>query len=473
MPTVKTKRVLALAVILSLAAGFAFAAPAGASPQKDLAAALNRAAGYLLALEKEQGKPLTPWSYVALAAAGRDLAGTRAEESCAQQFAALTRSSPGATTDYALLALTLIAAGKDPASYKGTDLIQKIKSARLPDGKFADFIDGSGAGERGEQVLINAHVWAVIALSAAGVEIPEAEKARNWLLARQHPEGGFNWYAGAPQPDADSTGMALAALGALGETKDSPAVRKAIAYLRSVQESDGGFSSWGAANPESSAMVIQGLLAVGLDPAGPPLTVPAGSPVAALLGFQLPDGSFAHQKGGGANEMATQQALLALAEVISGKPLPALLREKLSPGTEEKSRDSLRVQFRIGEKECVLLGTQVSGGREIIAMDVAPFLEGGRAYVPVRYLARALGVPAQGILWSPPNQTVTLTSAGISVTLTAGKNVMFVNGTPQPEMDVAPLVRDGRLFLPARYVARAFGYEVTWDEGRQAVFVTK
>ncbi|MGB9904970.1 MAG: copper amine oxidase N-terminal domain-containing protein, partial [Desulfotomaculales bacterium] len=75
--------------------------------------------------------------------------------------------------------------------------------------------------------------------------------------------------------------------------------------------------------------------------------------------------------------------------------------------------------------------------------------------------------------WSPPNQTVTLTSAGISVTLTAGKNVMFVNGTPQPEMDVAPLVRDGRLFLPARYVARAFGYEVTWDEGRQAVFITK
>ncbi|MGB9847514.1 MAG: hypothetical protein ACPLRH_08410, partial [Desulfotomaculales bacterium] len=100
----KTKKVLALAVILpfalSLAAGFAFAAPAGASAQTELAAALNRAADYLLALEKEQGKPLTPWSYVALAAAGRNLAGTRAEESCAQQFAALARSSPAATTDY-------------------------------------------------------------------------------------------------------------------------------------------------------------------------------------------------------------------------------------------------------------------------------------------------------------------------------------------------------------------------------------
>jgi hypothetical protein len=30
-------------------------------------------------------------------------------------------------------------------------------------------------------------------------------------------------------------------------------------------------------------------------------------------------------------------------------------------------------------------------------------------------------------------------------------------------MDVAPMIRDGRTYLPARYVAEAFGCTVTWD----------
>ncbi|MGQ9825291.1 MAG: stalk domain-containing protein [Desulfotomaculales bacterium] len=467
------KKILKLAAILAVTAAFTFLARAEASSGSGVPAALSRAADYLLALEEKQGKPLTPWSYVALAAAGRDLTGTLVEESCAQQFAALTQSSPAATTDCCLLALTLIAAGKNPADYKGQDLIQKIKSARLPDGKFADYIDGGGAGERGEQILINAHIWAVLALSAAGADIPEAAKARNWLLARQYPEGGFSWYAGAKQPDVDSTGMALAALGALGETKESPAVQKTVAYLRSVQENDGGFSSWGVANPESCSMVIQGLLAVGMNPAGPPLNRPGGNPVTAMLGFMLPDGSFAHQKEGEANEIATQQALLALAGVSSGKPLYTLLLEKLSSGTAKRMPESTQIQFRVGVKQYVLIGPSAPGGREAKEMDAAPFIENGRAYVPVRYLAQALGVPAEGVFWSPSAQTVTLSSNGTTVTLAVGGNIMYVNGIAQPEMDVVPLLKEGRVFLPARYVARAFGYNVTWNESLQTVIVTK
>jgi len=39
------------------------------------------------------------------------------------------------------------------------------------------------------------------------------------------------------------------------------------------------------------------------------------------------------------------------------------------------------------------------------------------------------------------------------------------------EMDVAPLVREGRTYLPARFVAGAFGYEVGWDVDSWAVLV--
>ncbi|HHW42522.1 MAG TPA: metallophosphoesterase [Desulfotomaculum sp.] len=38
-------------------------------------------------------------------------------------------------------------------------------------------------------------------------------------------------------------------------------------------------------------------------------------------------------------------------------------------------------------------------------------------------------------------------------------------------MDVAPVIREGRTYLPARFVAEAFSYEVGWDGGRQAVMI--
>jgi hypothetical protein len=36
---------------------------------------------------------------------------------------------------------------------------------------------------------------------------------------------------------------------------------------------------------------------------------------------------------------------------------------------------------------------------------------------------------------------------------------------------VAPLVRNGRTYLPARYVAEAFGRAVTWDQASQTVTI--
>jgi len=464
------KKTFLWGIILVAAAVLIFPVQARALSLVEGRRALDRAASYLLTQEKTQGKPLSPWSYVALAAAGKSLAGTRAEEACRRQLAFLEQSAPPATADYCLLMLALIAAGENPYDYHGLNIVQKIQVAQLSDGKFADNIDGGGQGDNGEQILINAHIWAVLALHAAGAEIPDAAKARQWLVARQHADGSFNWCAGEDRPDVDSTGMALMALGALGERGDSPVVQKAVAYLQSVQENDGGFTSWGAANPESCNMVIQGLLAVGIDPAGAIMSKPGGNPVTAMLRFQLPDGSFAHIKGAGANEMATQQALLALAGVTSGKTPYTVLREKikLPPGVPAPAAREIR--FRVGVRDYVEAdGKQ----RRVKQVDAAPFIANGRTYVPVRYLALALGVPEEGISWSPSTQVVTLRTNAQELTLTIGRAIMSVNGTARPPMDVAPLLRDGRVYMPARYVAEAFGFRVRWEESSQTVVIVK
>ncbi|MGO0122202.1 copper amine oxidase N-terminal domain-containing protein [Desulfothermobacter acidiphilus] len=105
-------------------------------------------------------------------------------------------------------------------------------------------------------------------------------------------------------------------------------------------------------------------------------------------------------------------------------------------------------------------------------MDVAPFIENGRTYVPVRYLGYALGVPESGIGWNQAERKATLTRDGTTVELVVGRSSYRVNGQERG-MDVVPLLKDGRVFLPARFVAEALGYRVAWElYSRQVVVLT-
>lgn len=114
-------------------------------------------------------------------------------------------------------------------------------------------------------------------------------------------------------------------------------------------------------------------------------------------------------------------------------------------------------------------GTYVSDG-QAKAMDAAPFIENGRSFVPARYLALSLGVPEDKIIWSSSSSTLTLIQDNVTVNLAVNGNIMYINDQPLT-MEVAPLLRNGRTYLPARYIAEAFGYAVGWDESTQAVLI--
>lgn len=126
---------------------------------------------------------------------------------------------------------------------------------------------------------------------------------------------------------------------------------------------------------------------------------------------------------------------------------------------EAKSRSA---NFIVGQKSYFFVdvnGNVVKNN----TMDVAPFIENDRAYVPVRYLAYALGVAEKDVAWDDKTQTVTLSMDGTTVKLQVDNKTIYVDGKPQV-MDVTPLLRDGRVFLPARFVAEAFGYDVFWED---------
>jgi hypothetical protein len=106
-------------------------------------------------------------------------------------------------------------------------------------------------------------------------------------------------------------------------------------------------------------------------------------------------------------------------------------------------------------------------------MDAAAFLENGRTYVPVRFMANSLGMADGEISWDGASQTVTLTPRDYNqaaVVMRVGSNDLVAGGKSMI-MDVTPLLKKGRVYLPARFVAEAFGYEVGWNELTQAVLI--
>ncbi|MFZ5596934.1 MAG: stalk domain-containing protein [Bacillota bacterium] len=126
--------------------------------------------------------------------------------------------------------------------------------------------------------------------------------------------------------------------------------------------------------------------------------------------------------------------------------------------------DADRIVFKVGRNSW-------SQGGEENDMDAATFIEGGRAFVPVRYLARALGISGENVVWSPSSRTVTLIKGGVTVTMGVDGDIIYVNDKPGIATGCPVKMVDGRVYLPARFLAGALGFSVEWDEESQSVII--
>ena len=161
--------------------------------------------------------------------------------------------------------------------------------------------------------------------------------------------------------------------------------------------------------------------------------------------------------------------------------------------------------------------TKVSvDGVPVAFTDAKPFVdENGRTMVPLRPIANAMGLE---VAWDAEMQTAAFTMdlpnavlenpenvdnfLGIADFLRYGKDMgfdqisatafftigesdyyavfsgMWENGEPFAEgagvfpMDTVPVVKDGRTYAPARYLAEAFGYDVGWNGATSTVIIS-
>lgn len=137
-----------------------------------------------------------------------------------------------------------------------------------------------------------------------------------------------------------------------------------------------------------------------------------------------------------------------------------------APTGDPAQPDPARVaQFVIGKTEFNLF---LKGQKEAKEFDVAPFIESGRTMLSVRAIGESLGMV---VSYDQQEKTVNIESEAKKVQLKVGDKIAVVNGSPVP-MDVAPLVKEDRIFVPVSYIGQFFGAETAWDADLKMITVT-
>ncbi|WP_025028254.1 S-layer homology domain-containing protein [Caldalkalibacillus mannanilyticus] len=238
------------------------------------------------------------WALFALARAGAPVAHRSIEQ--LEREVQENQGTYRNVTDIERLVLTLSALGKDPRVFAGYDLIEKLYQH-----------------ERMTHQGSNGLIFALIALDSKSYELPShatwtRERIIAELLSYQNSTGAFSLAKGH-ENNVDITAMALAALAPYQKQKEvKEAVDKAVKWLSTEQQANGGYRQDMVESSESIAQVVIGLTALGIDPVGEAFTKEKGHLLTRLFAFKNTDGGFATQVGKASDQMPTEQALMAL-----------------------------------------------------------------------------------------------------------------------------------------------------------------
>ena len=94
--------------------------------------------------------------------------------------------------------------------------------------------------------------------------------------------------------------------------------------------------------------------------------------------------------------------------------------------------------------------------------DAAPVIMNDRTLVPIRFVTESLGGK---VAWNAETKEVTLVIDGKEIKMTIGKTI--------EKYGVAPVIINGRTFVPVRFVADELGATTAWNAETKTVTITK
>ena len=304
------KRFLTIFLTLVLLLGL-FALPAGAS-SATLDTAAKKAAAFAVSSMPHPGAG-DDWAVIGTVRGGFDTP-EHWTDSYYRAIAARLQETNGVLsktrlTEYARVVLGLTAIGENPRNVAGYNLLTPL----------GDFEKTIWQG-------MNGPIWALIALDSGNYDIPQNPAAKTQatrqlyideIVKNQKKDGGWS-LTDTGDSDVDITAMALQALAKYQDQKAvKSATDKALDYLSDVQDSKGGYASWGTTNVESAAQVVVALCELGISLDDSRFVKSGHTLTENLLSFRQSNGGFYHVLDGsdGNNQMSTEQGFYALVAI--------------------------------------------------------------------------------------------------------------------------------------------------------------
>ncbi len=125
----------------------------------------------------------------------------------------------------------------------------------------------------------------------------------------------------------------------------------------------------------------------------------------------------------------------------------------------------------VDKKEIVV----IKGKEEkVVTTDVAPFIVSGTTFIPLRGLLTEMGAE---ILWEDEEQKVTIKKDGKVIHIQIWNNLVTIEGTKYGTVRYTlpqyPRIKDGRTFIPLRFVSEHLGYNVGWNGETREITIEK
>lgn len=120
-----------------------------------------------------------------------------------------------------------------------------------------------------------------------------------------------------------------------------------------------------------------------------------------------------------------------------------------------------KITMRIGSQTATIDGKETT-------LSSPPYIESGRTMVPFRFIAEALDAQ---VSWDQSEKMVTIVKGDVTIYLWIGRSYAIVHGD-MVNLTSPPALKNGKTFVPMRFISEALGAKVDWEPLSQTVTVS-
>lgn len=106
-------------------------------------------------------------------------------------------------------------------------------------------------------------------------------------------------------------------------------------------------------------------------------------------------------------------------------------------------------------------------GKLLLDMETEPFSDSGITFVPIRFISESLDFDVE---YDYGSKLVSIIKGDNNIELIIGSNIARVDGK-KVKLEVKPFIKEGRTFVPLRFIADGLGEEVVWDARNKIALV--